>query len=116
MLIIRWDTILHAENKQAKFLITANKMRISVLRKKLDDIEKQRTFNAQKRKETKERLAESKTRGNSANSTANDVKESAPKKMFILDRLKHDPSMPREEAGRQVSSAIQLYSRVIFSR
>ncbi|XP_052211980.1 uncharacterized protein LOC127831039 isoform X2 [Dreissena polymorpha] len=37
-----WDTILHAENKQAKMLITANKMRMKDLKRRLAEIQKKR--------------------------------------------------------------------------
>lgn len=45
----RWNTVVHAENSQAKFLIAANKMRINLLRKNLAAIDKERKLNAQKR-------------------------------------------------------------------
>lgn len=38
----RWDTILHAENKQAKMLITANKMRMKDLKRRLAELQKMR--------------------------------------------------------------------------
>lgn len=44
-----WNTVVHAENSQAKFLIAANKMRINLLRKNLAAIDKERKLNAQKR-------------------------------------------------------------------
>ncbi|XP_022344135.2 uncharacterized protein LOC111137127 isoform X4 [Crassostrea virginica] len=44
-----WNTVVHAENNQAKFLIAANKMRINILRKNLAAIDKERKLNAQKR-------------------------------------------------------------------
>ncbi|XP_053379700.1 uncharacterized protein LOC123527817 isoform X3 [Mercenaria mercenaria] len=37
-----WDTILHAENKQAKMLITANKLRIKDIKRRLADLQKRR--------------------------------------------------------------------------
>ncbi|KAK3104368.1 hypothetical protein FSP39_000350 [Pinctada imbricata] len=91
-----WDTVLHAENKQAKFLITANKMRISVLRKKLDDIEKQRNFNIQKRKDAKERTNALKCKENKKQLGGG--KKDTPKNMFILDKLKNEKYLTKEEA------------------
>lgn len=44
-----WNTVVHAENSQAKFLVAANKMRINLLRKNLAAIDKERKLNAQKR-------------------------------------------------------------------
>ncbi|KAL5014036.1 hypothetical protein ScPMuIL_008306 [Solemya velum] len=38
-----WNTILHAENKQAKLMIAADKYRVKLLRKRLEEIEKKRT-------------------------------------------------------------------------
>ena len=38
----RWNTILHAENKQAKFLITANRMRLRDIKRKLLAIQRKR--------------------------------------------------------------------------
>ncbi|XP_052819790.1 uncharacterized protein LOC128245627 isoform X2 [Mya arenaria] len=37
-----WDTILHAENKQAKMLITANRMRMKDLKRRLAELQKKR--------------------------------------------------------------------------
>lgn len=37
-----WDTILHAENKQAKMLITANRLRIKDLKRRLAELQKRR--------------------------------------------------------------------------
>ncbi|KAL4221673.1 hypothetical protein ACF0H5_019930 [Mactra antiquata] len=37
-----WDTILHAENKQAKMLISANKLRIKDIKRRLGELQKQR--------------------------------------------------------------------------
>ncbi|XP_056009226.1 uncharacterized protein LOC125666673 isoform X2 [Ostrea edulis] len=44
-----WNSVVHAENNQAKFLIAANKMRINILRKNLAAIDKERKLNVQKR-------------------------------------------------------------------
>lgn len=44
-----WNSVVHAENSQAKFLIAANKVRINLLRKNLAAIDKERKLNAQKR-------------------------------------------------------------------
>ncbi|XP_060578079.1 uncharacterized protein LOC132735176 isoform X3 [Ruditapes philippinarum] len=43
-----WDTILHAENKQAKMLITANRIRIKDLKRRLADLQKRREKERQK--------------------------------------------------------------------
>ncbi|XP_033763742.1 LOW QUALITY PROTEIN: uncharacterized protein LOC117344960 [Pecten maximus] len=44
-----WDTILQAENNQAKFMMSANKMRINILRDKLMVIDKKRKKAIQQR-------------------------------------------------------------------
>ncbi|XP_021364879.1 uncharacterized protein LOC110457797 isoform X2 [Mizuhopecten yessoensis] len=44
-----WDTILQAENNQAKFMMSANKMRINLLRDKLMAIDKKRKKTIQQR-------------------------------------------------------------------
>ncbi|XP_060077591.1 uncharacterized protein LOC132557120 [Ylistrum balloti] len=44
-----WDTILQAENNQAKFMMSANKMRINILRDKLLVIDKKRRKAIQQR-------------------------------------------------------------------
>ncbi|KAJ8298805.1 hypothetical protein KUTeg_022865 [Tegillarca granosa] len=48
-----WSTVLHAENRQAKFLISVNKMKVAELKKQLDDIENRRMNIAMKQQKKK---------------------------------------------------------------
>lgn len=44
-----WDTILHAENKQAKMLISASKLRMKDLKRRLSELQKKREKDRQRR-------------------------------------------------------------------
>jgi hypothetical protein len=84
-LYFRWDTVLHAENKQAKFMAAANNMRVKALRRKMEELQKRRTIMFGKPL-------------NSARELEADYNNNSRKKKFMLDM----GSRSKEEKNAEV--------------
>ncbi|XP_061162909.1 uncharacterized protein LOC133172114 isoform X2 [Saccostrea echinata] len=98
-----WNTVVHAENNQAKFLIAANKLRINILRKNLAAIEKERKLNAQKRIRINRKPYVTSIKENVQDTKAEPLKDSS-KKKFFPDRLNEQSRVLQEDFDREDKS------------
>ncbi|XP_062593062.1 uncharacterized protein LOC134254549 isoform X2 [Saccostrea cucullata] len=98
-----WNTVVHAENNQAKFLIAANKLRINILRKNLAAIEKERKLNVQKRVRINRKPYVTSIKENVQDTKAEPLKDS-PKKKFFPDSLNGPSRILQEDVEREDKS------------
>lgn len=88
-LYFRWDTVLHAENKQAKFMVAANNVKVKALRRKMEDLQKRRNIMFGKPL-------------NSARELEADHNNNSRKKKFMLDKISNMGSRSKEENHAEV--------------
>jgi len=81
--------VLHAENKQAKFMAAANNMRVKALRRKMEDLQKRRIIMFGKPR-------------NSAIELEADHNNNSRKKKFMLDKISNMGSRLKEEQNAEV--------------
>ncbi|CAG2250699.1 unnamed protein product [Mytilus edulis] len=90
-----WNTVLHAENKNAKFMAAANNMRVKMLRKKMEDLHKRRVI-----------MFEKPTKP-SKDGEVIDHNNNSRKKRFMLDKLSDMGTRSKEEKDTETAVAIR---------